>query len=189
MDLDARKVEVAALIFLILAGFSCSRKKPRISEITIEASRLPVQEFFDSTRLTLTEKDRKIWTLKTTHIIKYRKDGYIYMNPVEIDYFLEKGKSHLTADSGKISEKMDTLIAMGTVRIKTDQGRRVRTTYMAWHQKTNKVTSPAFVRMDTPGGDVYSGTGFIANTDLSEWRILKNVRAEIQNVRKKMDTP
>ncbi|OGJ94145.1 MAG: LPS export ABC transporter periplasmic protein LptC [Candidatus Raymondbacteria bacterium RifOxyC12_full_50_8] len=174
---------VACCLILI----SCSRDKPKISGTRIEESRLPVQEFFDTTRLTLTEDNRKLWTLTSTHIIKYRKDSRTYVNPVDLVYFQTNGTSHLTADSGKISENMDTLIAMGKVKISTAEGKRVTTSLIAWDKKSAKVTSDKFVRMVTEEGDVYSGRGFIANTDLSEWRILRNVQAEIHNVDRKFN--
>ena len=185
MDMDARTLEIISLcccLFLL----NCGKQNPRISETRIEQENLPLQEFFDSTRLSCTENNRKLWTLNTTHLIKYRRDGRIFVDPVHILYNTKEGHSVLKADSGQISDRMDTLIASGNVRVKASDGKTLTTTLIAWHKGTNKVTSDRFVRLVTGEGDVYSGTGFIANTDLSEWKILKNVKARINEAGSKM---
>jgi LPS export ABC transporter protein LptC len=186
MDLDARKVEIKAIPIIILCLFGCSDKGPKISDTNINMEKLPVQEFFDSTKMSLTENNVKIWTLNTTHLVKYRMAERIFINPVDITYFTRDGTSRLTADSGHISHEMDTLVANSNVRIRTSDNKLVTTSYIAWHKMTDKISSDRFVKMVTQEGDVYSGTGFIANTNLSEWKILKNVKAQIHEVDKKM---
>jgi LPS export ABC transporter protein LptC len=175
-------MEIKTLIFLLLTLTACSDKHHRISSTTINPDSLPMQEFFENTKLTLTEKNRKLWTLCTSHIVKYRKDGSTYIQPVDIIYFTEGGHSRLKADSGRISSEMDTLISSGNVIISTYDKKEVTTSYIAWYKKSDKVTSDRFVKMITSEGDVYTGTGFIANTSLSEWKILKNVKARIHNI-------
>jgi LPS export ABC transporter protein LptC len=183
--MDARKVEVLAL-FLAMALVSCGRQGPRVSETRIEPENLPQQEFFDSTRLSCTEDNRRLWTLTTHHLIKYRKDGRIAVDPVRIIYNTREGRSVLISDSGQISSNMDTLIASGRVKITASDGKKLTTELIAWYKLTNKVTSDRFVRLVTEDNDVYSGTGFIANTDLSEWKILHNVKARINEAGRKM---
>jgi LPS export ABC transporter protein LptC len=176
-------MEIKTLIFLAaIMLFSCSDKKPKSDELIIDSDKLPVQEFLDQTRMTLTEKNKKLWTLKTDHLLKYRKDGHIYLTPVDIIYFTTQGESHLHSDSGHISNAFDTLIANGDVKISTYDGKQVTTSSISWHKKTNKVFSDRLVEMITSEGDIYTGTGFTANTDLSEWRILRNVKAKIHDV-------
>jgi LPS export ABC transporter protein LptC len=176
-------MEIKALILFTAVLFcACSDKKPNPGELIIDNDKLPVQEFMDQTRMTLTEKNKKLWTLKTNHLLKYRKDGHIYLTPVDIIYFTAQGESHLFSDSGNISNAFDTLIANGNVKISTYDGKQVTTSSIAWHKKTNKVFSDRLVEMITSEGDIYTGTGFTANTDLSEWHILKNVKAKIHDV-------
>jgi len=180
------EIKTLILIVAFLLG-GCSGKKQKISELVIDSEHLPVQEFMDQTTMSLTEKNKKLWTLKTKHLIKYRKDGHIYMAPVNITYFTSQGESLLSSDSGHVSNAFDTLIATGNVKIVTYDKKQVVTTYIAWHKKSNKVFSDRFVEMTTSEGDVYTGTGFTANTDLSEWRILKNVKAKIHNINAKIN--
>lgn len=182
-------MEIKALIVVCLcvALWGCGNKRPKFSDIRIDADSLPVQEFFDSTKMSLTEDNIKIWTLHTTHLKKFRKNGRIYIDPVDVTYYTKEGQSHLVSDSGMISHEMDTLIARSNVSITTSDGRKVTTTHIAWNKQSNKVTSDQFVKMVTKEGDVYSGEGFEANTDLSEWRILRNVKARIHQIDKKMD--
>ncbi len=187
MDLDARTMEIKTLIIIFLLLVSCSDKKPKISKTNINPDSIPVQEFFENTRLSLTEKNKKLWSLNTNHIIKYRKDGSTYIQPVDIIYYTDNGRSHLTADSGRISSEMDTLISNGNVKITTYDRKEVTTSYIAWFKKSDRVTSDRFVKMITTEGDVYTGTGFIANTSLSEWKILKNVKARIHNIDKSVN--
>lgn len=176
-------MEIKTLILLAaFFCFSCSEKKPNSGELIIDPEHLPQQEFLEQTKMSLTENNRKLWTLKTNHLVKYRKDGHIYLNPVDIIYFTTQGESRLFADSGHISSAFDTLIATGSVKIKTYDNKQVTTSYIAWHKKSNKVFSDRLVEMVTSSGDIYTGTGFTANTDLSEWRILKNVKAKIHDV-------
>jgi LPS export ABC transporter protein LptC len=179
-------MEIKTLIVLFLLFVSCSDKRPKISKTFINPDSLPAQELFENTKLSLTEKNKKLWSLTTDHIIKYRRDGSTYMQPVDIIYYTEGGRSHLKADSGRISSEMDTLISNGNVKITTYDKKEVTTTYIAWYKKSDKVTSDRFVKMVTSEGDEYTGTGFIANTSLSEWKILKNVKARIHNIDKGM---
>ena len=178
-------MEIKTLILALLLQFAaCSNKHPKISKTFIPSDSLPSQEFFENTRLSLTEKNKKIWTLNTSHIIKYRRDGSTYMQPVDIIYYTEQGRSHLNADSGRISAEMDTLISNGNVKITTYDKKEVTTSAIAWYKKSDKIASDRYVKMITSEGDVYTGTGFIANTSLSEWKILKNVKAKIHNIDK-----
>ncbi|MFH0920454.1 MAG: LPS export ABC transporter periplasmic protein LptC [Fibrobacterota bacterium] len=167
----------AALLFC-----ACGDKKPAANELVIDNDNLPVQEFMDRTTMSLTEKNKKLWTLKTSHLVKFRKGGHIYLNPVEIIYFTPQGESHLRSDSGHISSAFDTLIATGNVKISTYDGKQVTTSAISWHKKTDKVFSDRLVEMMTSEGDIYTGTGFTANTNLSEWRILHNVKAKINDM-------
>jgi LPS export ABC transporter protein LptC len=187
MEIQTVKIAALSACAALLLACGCKRNQPRISHMNIDPDSLPAQEFFDSTRMTLTEKNKKLWSLSTTHLIKYRRDSRIFIDPVEVIYYTRDGTSRLTADSGTISNQMDTLTAHGNVDIITSDNRRVTTTAIAWDKHSGKVTSDRFVKMVTPDRDVYSGTGFIANTDLTEWKILHNVRARIHQVESKMD--
>ena len=185
MDLDAPPMEIKALKFfllflLLLSG--CGKTKQKYSDIRIDPDYMPLQELQGPSILTLTEKNEKLWILKTPHLMRYRKKGDTYASPVDIVYFNKSGNSHLIADSGKISIDMDTLVGKGNVKIDTYDHKYLTTEYVAWYKKTNKIWSNADVRMVTEDKSVYTGTGFIANTDLSEWKILKNVHARIANV-------
>jgi LPS export ABC transporter protein LptC len=180
-------MEIKILILVMVVFCACSDKRHKISSTTINPDSLPAQEFFENTKLSLTEKNKKLWTLNTNHIVKYRKDGSTYIQPVDILYYTEGGHSRLKADSGRISSDMDTLESSGSVSISTYDKKEVTTSYIAWFKKSDKVTSDRFVKMVTSEGDVYTGTGFIANTSLSEWKILKNVKAKIHNIDKEMD--
>lgn len=184
MDMDARPMEIKTLIPLLalMALWGCGGQGPKISNVRISADSLPAQEFFGETRLSLTEKNKKLWSLTTTHILKYRKGNHTYLDPVDIIYFTRDGRTHLKADSGVITGDMDTLRALGKITIRTFDKKEVTTSQIAWYKKTDKVASDRYVRMVTSEGDVYTGTGFIANTDLTEWKILKNVKAKINDL-------
>ncbi|OGS36966.1 MAG: LPS export ABC transporter periplasmic protein LptC [Elusimicrobia bacterium RIFOXYB2_FULL_49_7] len=180
------KINLFLLFFLFLWLPGCKNERLPVSQVRIDTDKMPLQEFKDTTRLSCTENDRRLWTLTTTHLVKYKADGRIYVNPVHITYNTRDGVSLLESDSGQISYAMDTLLAVGNVRICAADGKRLVTSLIGWYKNTGKIISDRFVKFTTEDGDVYSGVGFIANTDLSEWKILRNVRATIHEADKKM---
>jgi LPS export ABC transporter protein LptC len=175
-----RKPLILIAVILILCG-GCRNKQPAISGTSMNVDSIPMQEFTDTVRMSMTEKDKKLWSLTTTHIIRYRSKGGTIVSPVDVIYYTNTGTSHLTADTGLISVAQDTLEALGNVVIKTYDNRSVTTSRIVWFKKTDRVESDRAVKMVTTEGDVYTGVGFKANTNLTEWRILKNVKAKIKN--------
>jgi LPS export ABC transporter protein LptC len=171
---------ITSLVFCV----GCRNKKPAISSSIINVDSIPMQEFVDTVRMSMTEKDKKLWSLTTTHIIRYKSKGGTIVSPVDVVYYTKTGTSHLTADTGLISVAQDTLEARGNVQIKTYDNRSVATSRIIWFKKTDRVESDRSVKMVTAEGDVYTGVGFRANTNLTEWRILKNVKAKIKNANK-----
>ncbi|MBL8026409.1 MAG: LPS export ABC transporter periplasmic protein LptC [Fibrobacteres bacterium] len=171
-----------ALTISISTG--CKSKKPQFGKGSMHPDSIPLQEFTDTVRMSMTEKGVKRWSLITTHIVRYKTKGGTVVTPVHVTYYTNTGLSILTADTGIISSAQDTLEANGNVAIKTYDKKEVTTTRIVWHKSTDKVESDRAVKMITAEGDVYTGTGFKANTNLSEWRILKNVKARIKNPNK-----
>lgn len=167
---------------------SCKSKKREVHNVRINDDSIPVQEFFDTTIMEMMRDNQIAWRLTTTHMVKYKKNENIFVNPVYVNGFNSKGKisSSLFADSGLVSGTGDTLIAIGHVLLKAADGKRMNTSKLSWDRNTDFITSNRYVRMKTESGDVFSGVGFEAKSDLNEWRILKNVKAEIHNVEKQL---
>lgn len=145
---------------------------------------IPLQVFRDTVKMSMTENGKKLWSLAATNIVRYKTGMGTIVFPVDIIYYTKTGTSHLKADTGLISPSMDTLEALGNVEVKTYDHKTVTTSRIIWYKATDKVVSDRFVKMVTTEGDAYSGIGFVANTNLSEWKILKNVKAKILNVNK-----
>jgi len=175
-----------AMLTAFLAAAGCREKPPASSE-GVNLDTVPTSEFFGPTELSLTEGACTRWRLLTTHIVRYELNKRIMVDPLTVYIFNEnrRDSTTLTADSGETTDDLTRLTARGNVLVRTFDGKRLRTAELHWDKNTDQITSPVYVRMSTPQGDDISGVGFESDNSLNHWKLMKRVKARIENVEEK----
>ena len=79
--------------------------------------------------------------------------------------------SHLVADSAKIDDKTRDMFAFGNVVVVSDStGSRLETQVLEWNNRTQRLYSNEFVRINTPN-ETIEGYGFESDPSLKNYRI------------------
>lgn len=91
------------------------------------------------------------------HLIFYNEDGDI--------------ENELTSNYGLRNEKTEEMLAKDDVVVINKKGEKLNTEELIWNQKTSRIYSEKFVRIQTADEIIY-GDGLDANEDFSEYTIL-----------------
>ena len=163
--------ELSAVTFL-----GCGEKlKPTVVPIS---GNLPDQESWNST-ITFSDSGVVKGVLKAGHAIVFNNQNKTFLgDSVRVDFFDDKGvhTSFLTSDSGIVDDQTNNLEAIGNVYANNDSGTSLWTQRLYWNNKTQKVTSDAFVRIVSPK-ETIEGIGFQSDRDLRNYTIF-NVSGE-----------
>lgn len=93
---------------------------------------------------------------------------------LKLDFFSKKSgsrMSHLVADSAKIDDKTRDMFAFGNVVVVSDStGSRLETQVLEWNNRTQRLYSNEFVRINTPN-ETIEGYGFESDPSLKNYRI------------------
>lgn len=136
----------------------------------------PGQESWGSTViLSVRGQNRaKVWA---GHILKFEESHIIEMDQkIRVDFFDEQGDhiSVLTAERGEVDEISQDLKAVGKVIVISDEGSRLVTERLEWHNRTQKIVSDTLVTISS-GDEKLTGMGFESDADLQHWQIRESV--------------
>ena len=85
----------------------------------------------------------------------------------------------MTADSGVIREKTETLEVFGDVRITTRDSVRLVTTQLAWDPKISKIVSDSLVTARRES-DVVRGYGMVSDPDLKNIVFKRQISGQME---------
>lgn len=166
------------LLFSVIVGlYLCGcqvGEQQTMSETT--GKEAPDQELWKSTVvLSVRGQNRaKVWA---GHIQKFAESHTIKMDDnIKVDFYNENGDhvSVLTARGGEVDETAQDLKAMGNVIVISDDGSRLETERLRWHNSTQKIISDTLVTIKS-GGEEVTGVGFESDANLKHWEIKGNV--------------
>jgi|GEM_PF-966988 len=91
---------------------------------------------------------------------------------LQVDFYDDNGNhtAVLNALKGEIQEQTTWMLAQGDVVIRSDSGYVLRTSYLEYNPKEDKILSDSFVTFVTPY-DSLTGYGFQSTSDLKEWSL------------------
>lgn len=171
-------------LYFILLGLlmmACSNldEEPR----SREAKPRPLMKFEEETVLENYEDSILQWRLRTQYLERWAGSERIFVKPIDVDIFDSLGVkvAFLRADSGSLDTKMTFINAYGHVHAHSPEGASVRADSLTWSKADNRVQTLSPVRVVTPQGDVLAGVGFISDSKLNQWEILKDVRGIFQD--------
>jgi LPS export ABC transporter protein LptC len=112
----------------------------------------------------------------------YNREHRVDATTVHIDFFNDEGEpySSLVADRGTVDQRTNDLEARGNVRVTTRNGVTMETDSLRYVNRTGKIHSDGFVRV-TRRGDVLTGYGFESDATLEQFRLRREVRAEVRS--------
>ncbi len=180
---------VGKMISAGLAVFCLQCQSTPTAKIVLEqGDSLALQEFLGNTVILQFEGNRKTWELKTTSIIKYPSSEETRIRPVDLVIYNGKdavGNSTLIADQGLINKDMNVLEASGHVTARSYDGKILEAEHIRWDKNRDKVTSERLVQLTTETGDVLTGVGFESDASLNHWRIQRDFKAVLKNVKQR----
>lgn len=175
-DTLARFSLIPGLIFALFF-LSCSKLSEYDTQTIREAladSILSTTESWDvdmnlieDGKLILNLKGDYAFTIKRSDLHETRISG-----PVLIKIFKENGqlKSTVTCDSAIYKPDDAQFEMFRNVRVVTDDGRKLRSEYLKWERRSDRVSTPEFVIFISPP-DSIAANGFFGDTDLTNYTL------------------
>jgi len=162
------------LIFALLT--SCGREKTKI--VTDLPKGIISMKGFE---LRQTLNGKIMLVIKADEAQIYHKENYTKFYSVKARYFdKEQEISNLTSKEGMIDNSTNDVEVVGNVVLKTKDGAVLETEKLNWVNKTNKLSTEAFVKI-TRGGNVMTGIGLQSDMMLENVTI-KKVNTKITDV-------
>ncbi len=168
-----RKIIFSALLLLTaFLVYSCDSKfePPKISMGTDSA---PTQESWNS-EVTFSDSGNVKAVLKAGHISAFStKSYYLIDSGAKVDFYkLGKQVSTLTGNRGKVNDITKDIEIYDSVKVVNNEGVIMTTEKLLWKDKTQKVSSDAFVRIITKTERI-EGIGFESDQNLKNYVIYK----------------
>ena len=167
------------LICLLLLSTYCrkNQESEHKNELT-PASREGAEQFV----LVDTKGDKKNWVLKADLANNFDDSIKIYV--VTVKFYDSEGKynSTLTSDSGVIYSVSGDMRAAGHVRVISKDSTLLKTTYLDWNNKNQKIITEDFVEI-TKENTIITGKGMVSDPNLEHIEIKKDFNAVSRDVK------
>lgn len=177
-----RQAATAAVFALALAAtaLSCGGRPDKPSrqaapESAVPESEPPTQESWNSD-LTLSRAGKPQAVIRYGHMAQYDSRRMAYFDgAIRVDFFDGGGRhtSVLTSDRGEYNSATEEVRGIGNVIVVSDTGVTLRTAFLRWDPRVEKIQSDSAVTVTTQDADTLFGTGFESASDLSRWMIRK----------------
>jgi len=158
-------------IFSIIL-YSCSNSPQLVKEF-IDLEYLPIEEIKEAEMLHTHNGFLRVKVIANT--IKRFKDvqpSLIFSDGLEVIFYNDSGKvqSFLTAESAKIDETNNIMIASGNVVLTSSDNKKLESEELVWDEAKNKIHTNKHIVVTT-GREIIEGKGFQSNPDFSKYSI------------------
>jgi LPS export ABC transporter protein LptC len=113
--------------------------------------------------------------LKAPLMLRYEIDtSYVeFPKTLHVDFYdsLEKKESNLDSRYGKYFETLGKVFLKDSVVVANIKGDTLKCPELWWDQNTKKFYTDKYVRLKTNDKQIYGGSGFEADQDLTRWSI------------------
>jgi LPS export ABC transporter protein LptC len=165
-----------SVLLLVAASGGCARKKAgkAVSAGRAAIGEYPSQESWNSS-LIMTRAGKQQAIIRYGHMTQYdsRKMAY-FDGGVQVDFYSIEGAhtSRLNSDRGEYNQLTEEVRGIGKVTVVSDTGITLRTPFMRWDPRIEKIVSDSSVMVTTRKLDTLYGKGFESVSDLSHWVIM-----------------
>ncbi|HPS64064.1 MAG TPA: LPS export ABC transporter periplasmic protein LptC [Ignavibacteria bacterium] len=161
-------------ILFSLSFLSCENKfEP--PKTNYKAGEIPDQESWNSTVI-FSDSGKVKAVLKAGHISQFNAQGLTLIDSGGVVDFYKDGEvvSTLTGKKGRVVDPDKDIEMTDSVTVVSKDGSVLKTPKMYWHNKTQKVTSDAYVHIKTPKEEI-QGIGFESDQNLKNYTIFKPI--------------
>lgn len=129
----------------------------------------------------LTKSGKRKGTIKSELLKAYTRLDTTLLYGVEALFFDEEGNhtSTLTADSGRVSQRANTMSVFGNVQAWSVDDRRLIADSLRWDANEDKVMTEGYVEIYR-GADMISGYGLEADQRLESAMIKRSLKGEFR---------
>jgi LPS export ABC transporter protein LptC len=172
------------LCLIILTGlliFGCSKTEfPREKEAP---ANIPDASLDDAT-IILTQDGKQEAVVDAKHIDRWEAKDSTEATTVNIALFDSLGVEHSTliAKRGLLREQSAKFALFGDVVGISKDSTILKTQSLFWDPKTEKITTEDYVEIHRPGGDLIKGWGLIADRDLENIEITRDVSGKVKSI-------
>jgi LPS export ABC transporter protein LptC len=174
------KTSVICLI-AALSIFGCSKTEyPREKET---ANNIPDASLDDAT-IILTQDGKQEAVVDAKHIDRWESKDSTEATTVKIVLYdsLGVGHSTLTAKRGLLREKSAKFAMFGDVVGVSKDSTILQTQSLYWNPDTKKITTEDYVEIHRKNGDMIHGWGMIADRDLQNIEITRDVSGKVKSI-------
>ncbi len=163
-------------VVIVAIGYGCGDDSPQTLPAKAPATNLPDQIMTDS-EIYLTSDGIRKGTIKSESLKVYSRIDTTLLYKVEMMFFDTLGNhtSTLLADSAWVSQRANTVTAIGHVRAWRNDNRRIVADSLRWDAKTEKIVTEGYVEIYR-GDDVLTGYGLETDQRLEQTIIKRNPR-------------
>jgi LPS export ABC transporter protein LptC len=167
-------ITVLAFALCFIAG--CSSQSD--NDVPAEKSTVgQPDQVMTNSEIYLTRYGRRSATIKSNTLKVYQRIDTTLLYGVEARFFDSSGvqTSTLTADSGWVSQKRNTMSVAGHVKAHTSDNRRLVTDSLRWNANDDKVETEGYVEV-YKNNDKITGNGLETDQRLEKVVIKKNLK-------------
>jgi len=162
-------------LLLLVVASGCARKKAGTAGSAQQArvDEYPSQESWNSS-LIMTRAGKQQAVIRYGHMTQYDSRKMAYFDEgVQVDFYGIEGAhtSRLTSVRGEYNQLTEEVRGIGNVNVVSDTGITLRTPFMKWDPRIEKIVSDSSVMVTTRQLDTLYGVGFESVSDLSHWVI------------------
>ncbi len=165
-----------AIAFLLIVVFSsCGENQIRPTINTqLDDSNIPTQQSWDS-KIIFTQKGVLKAILYSKHLMVFEKKHETLIDDMKIDFYNPAGErtSVLTSKKGRVDDITKNMFAIDSVVTVSDSGVTLRTDELMWVNKTQKIKTDRFVRIESPD-EIIEGYGFESDPSLENY-VIRNI--------------
>jgi LPS export ABC transporter protein LptC len=176
------RFKIAILISLIaITIIGCSKTEyPREKEAP---ANIPDASLDDAT-IILTQDGKQEAVVDAKHIDRWETKDSTEATVVNIVLFDSVGVEHstLTAKRGVLREKSAKFTLFGDVIGVSKDSTILKTQSLYWNPETNKITTEDYVEIHRKNGDLIHGYGMIADRDLQNIEITRDVSGKVKTI-------
>lgn len=174
-----RTIVIALLLIVAIAG--CSKTEyPRDKETP---ANIPEASLDDAT-IILSQDGKQEAVVDAGHIDRWEMKDSTEATTVRIVLYdsLGVGHSTLTGKRGLLREKSAKFAIYGDVIGVSKDSTILQTQSLFWNPETKKITTEDYVEIFRKNGDVIRGWGMIADRDLQNIEITRNVSGKVKSI-------
>jgi len=161
---------LVCITMFVVSSCGENKIKPTINT-NLDDSEIPSQQSWNS-KIIFTDNGILKAIMLSKHLMKFEKKHETLIDDMKIEFYNPSGEktSVLTSKKGKVDDISQNMFAIDSVVAVSDSGVTLRTEELMWVNKTQKIKTDRFVRIESPN-EIIEGYGFVSDQTLRNYKI------------------